>query len=847
MAYLGIDRKRFTYLLSLGTDEFELKQFFTECRAQLILHGGKVQNLPHGLTARIRTLAFDLPPSTDQVVRAWFAKHVTMAAPEEAEAVVDAFKHYEELEEDLPEDAARRCARSCLVHLFSKNPPVTLLDFLKTTIGGSSGGEEDAAPPTEPRPQTLQAETYPAQLPHVLVNLVEGRDADEHLEGLPTELATFIAGLQAAAQDRMKEAQDAIETLSCDSVLRTSLERFVKRQESKRASRDTSPRGLRIVGREIFEGAFDCERDEVLAYCATADRTTAVFVHPIAVVRGGRAELLTEETRKKSFPESGDLIAFLGLGHPRQPRRGEMGVWRVAEHETEKATHFHLASEKRSVYEIRTVPFPSTEYDSVREFLKDHAVQAGKHSLQPFLFLLDDGLIVGARGEATDLSKDETFVSGLLAWNSLPALRLEGRLFALGPLPKEQSVFECADLSATVRKLFRPFVRGAKGDPGRLTRAQLSELAESLGSGETGLDMLRIQRIKGELGRLGEHGEALEALVSTLMDHPIVKTRIDELVQQEAAKLLEQKNSLRTDILRLQKERAEWEGRIRKLEEEHHKVGDETSKVVKAAFEKARTQGVARLAEVAIFQALSTPQNVPLSTTASLPVRSASIAQPNVRDLAPSDRDVISTLRTLGVQKQQATAFALLGEVALECGLMLCVKGVAARRAVEDWASAIGKSAVLFDSTVGLLDDNSIKDVLARDPSPDVLAVLDANLSALDIYARPLSDLVLARVTEPTPGPRPTIVLALAEGVGSLPLPKTFERISISIDLDERYDFGGISDDEGLRSEVVNPDNGSLYRRLWRPAADSVCKQIEGLEPEQRVLVLSIWASQNSD
>jgi peptidoglycan hydrolase CwlO-like protein len=125
--------------------------------------------------------------------------------------------------------------------------------------------------------------------------------------------------------------------------------------------------------------------------------------------------------------------------------------------------------------------------------------------------------------------------------------------------------------------------------------------------------------------------------------------RIDELVQEESAKLLALKNSLKTDIARLQNERAEWEERIRKLEEEHDKVRDETSKVVKAAFEKARTQGVARLAEVAIFQALSTPTNVAIGTTQNLPVRSASIAQPNVRNLDPSDGDVISTLRTLGV------------------------------------------------------------------------------------------------------------------------------------------------------------------------------------------------------
>jgi len=844
MTYRSIDRKRFTYLLSLGTDEFELRKFFTDCRVQLIQHGGKVQNLPYGPKARIRTLAVELPPSTDEVVQVWFARNLTMVDPEEAEVVVDVFKRYEELTDELPEDAARRYARSCLVHLFSKNPPLALLQFLTTPIGGASTEQAEMMDAAEERREPSQSVPYPEDLPQVLVDLTEGKDVDEHLEGLPAELATFISGLQAGAQGQTEKAGAAIDALPADSALHSRLEQFLRQQEAKKVSKDSSSRGLRIPDWETFEGSFDYERDEVLAYCAKADRTTAVFVRPIAAVRGGRTQLLADETRRQLFPETGDVIAFVGVGRPRQPRRGEIGVWRVAEHETEKATRFHLASDKRPVYEIRPVPFPSTEYDSVREFLKEQAAHAAGSSLQPLLFLLDDGLIVGGRGEGLDLSRDETFESGLLAWNSLPALRLEGRLFVLGPLPKEQSIFECAGLSATVRKLFRPHVGAAKST-GKLTRAQLSELAESLGSLETGLDMLRIQRIKAELQRLGEQKDALEALVSALMDHPSVKQRIDQVIQQEATKQLAQKNSLQSDIARLQKERGEWEERIRKQQAEHRKLRDETSRVVKAAFEKARADGVSTLAELAIFQALSAPTNVPLGASQSLADRSALIAQPIVRDLTPTDRDAISTLRALGVPSQRATAFAAVAQVALHAGLIVCVRGIAARLAVENWARAIGRAAVLIDSTIGLVDDSGIRNVLAKVPPPDVVAVLDANLSALDIYARPLSDLVLARVAESTAEDRVAIFLALADGVGALPLPQTFERVSVLIDLDERYTFRGVSDMEGLMSAVVNPDDGALYTRLWRPAADRVRMQIEGLEPEERALVLSVLAFQH--
>jgi hypothetical protein len=58
-------------------------------------------------------------------------------------------------------------------------------------------------------------------------------------------------------------------------------------------------------------------------------------------------------------------------------------------------------------------------------------------------------------------------------------------------------------------------------------------------------------------------------------------------------------------------------------------------------------------------------------------------------------------------------------------------------------------------------------------PAPDGVALLDANLSALDIYARPLSDLVLARLAEATSDPQPSIFLGLADGVAALRPPES--------------------------------------------------------------------------
>ena len=78
MAYAGIDRKRFAQLLEWGTDDDELRRFFTDTRVQLIQKGAKVQNLPHGKPARVRMLTHGLPLGTDRLLQTWCAENLTM-------------------------------------------------------------------------------------------------------------------------------------------------------------------------------------------------------------------------------------------------------------------------------------------------------------------------------------------------------------------------------------------------------------------------------------------------------------------------------------------------------------------------------------------------------------------------------------------------------------------------------------------------------------------------------------------------------------------------------------------------------------------------------------------------
>ena len=62
--------------------------------------------------------------------------------------------------------------------------------------------------------------------------------------------------------------------------------------------------------------------------------------------------------------------------------------------------------------------------------------------------------------------------------------------------------------------------------------------------------------------------------------------------------------------------------------------------------------------------------------------------------------------------------------------------------------------------------------------------------------------------------------------------------------MERHYVFRSVSDLDEMMSMATNPEEGTLYAQLWRPAADRLLTQIDKLEPEARALILSVLATQ---
>jgi hypothetical protein len=838
MAYQGVDRQRFSYLITSGATELELSRFFSDCRLQLIKLGGKVQNLPHSSKERVRVLVGQLPSSTDSVVRSWFQKNLTMVDPEDPDRLVELYEGYENVGGSPPEQDAQRHARSFLVHLFKESPPPRVLAFLRSPIPSLAVQAPVEGKDRAPSAKSLSSDVLIQKFSHILPALVEGRAVDEWLDQLPDSLAGFISGLHAAAAGRFEEARSIQASLTEHKDAARALEEFIKRSAVRSlASPSEAAFGLRLVEARRLVGQYEFETDEVLAKCVLADRATAVFVTPLIVIREGAPLSLDEEKRREIFPESGDLMAFAGANYPKQPKRGEIGVWKVASNENSAGrTKFHIASEKRPVYEVRSVPFSSDQYDSVREYLREFGQRNAGSNAQGIIFALTDGLIIGSRSEWLDLSRPETYESGLASWNQLDAYQVEGRALVIGPLPKEAGVYECATLSYALRKAIKA---GSNGKvPGGLTKAQVRDLSQYLDSEVLGVDRRRVERIRQELDGLDRYADELGSLTEELLAHPTVVARIESAVQESVAQRLREKRDLQTEIARLTKDRADWEERVKKQQAEHRKLRDETTQIVRSAFERARDDGVSALAQVAIFQAIQgQPNDRPPSAPAVIERR---------RVWHPRDHssgDLTAAMAELGVPKVNRSAVAALGTAALDAGLVVCVRGIAARPVVQAWASFLGRAGV-FDVPVGLLDSHAVEEMMQAEANIDVLAVLDGNVSAVDLYARPLLDKIVSRLASED-GARPFVLVSLSQGIAALPLPDAVRKICVICDLDSPLAQESAEDFEAALSEAVDPDDGWLGRLLWRPALRRLQDELRKLEPSQALLAMELLKLQS--
>ncbi len=847
MAYLKINKERYELLLRFGASDDELRRFFSENRTLLIMKGARVQNLPRGPAARITTM-LNLPGGTDPIVHKWFSTKLTMIDPVSVEELLETFRLYEEAEESLPKGEEKRLFRSCLIHLFSSAPSQELVDFLKTRIGGN-GQEPDhePEPDIEIMPQQSQTSTDLALLnsgfARALVTLLEGKDPDEHLADMPPAIASFVTGLYAIKEGHAEEAKNALEDLSKFEQVEPVLSEYAARLAKVKETAKPAASGIQINSFEESENPeFDFDRDEIIGKCTKDTPESAVFIQPFAIRTWDRKLLSLEKqgAREALFPTSGDVQAFHGRGHPRQPTRGEIGIWHIVPNEPHSsASHrnnFHLKNNKTDVYEVHLVPFGSTDYDSVRGFIREKMVKASKKQLEPCLFLLRDDLIVGCPS-GKDLTREDGFDEGLPCWRALSAFRFEGRILVPGPLPAHEQ-YECATLASTLKTLFS----SKRAASEKLTKTQQKYLLDRVNSGEGGLNAARQARLLEEIKYLENDDGAIGLVLDEAMHNDKIAARIEQKIQEKVDEETRKNGELKKELEKLEKQRDDLRESIAKQEKEQRALPSSVTKAIRQSIKKAKEDVLETLGQVVVFKALMEELGGSQNPVQTIP-----------DDLWPSkfsmvDHDAtpfLDLLKSLGLSPKHAKALEVTGDAVFNAGMILVIEGFAARLATEAWGRKDEQGCMLMDCAIGLTDGGQMKGMAVEETRS--IVILDANLSPPDVYARTLLDRVQRRIVSHEHTRSPRILLSLSDSVASLPLPSKIEALAVRISLDHKLEFIREEDVMAELEDVQDEDAGETWAsRLWNPALNALLQCLKSLPAEDAALVLSVLKAESA-
>jgi len=798
MAFLDVNRKKLEYLLSQGTHDGELKKFFYESRAQLILKGARVQNLPIGRDERIRGICERLPPKTDDILRDWFQKNILVSDPEPASDVVSYLKMHFDEDEHLRESDARLVTRSALKYLFEDTPDQELLTFLQvapgaqSTLQDSPSGtvstdqeivlDEEAMPGDESVGDA--AELHDVQLFDLLASIITGDDSsiDNALSPFSQNTRAFVEAMLRARDGEIDAASEQLALLNEHSPESELVKNAIYRAKYRRGAKSV-PTGVHVHLPKPLDEVRQSDSYDIIGIVTNESKAGAIFVRPLLLVEGEKIHLLSLENRLTLFPESGDVMTHRSVLQ-RPLKRRDLVHWRVAEREdVEGEIHFHLESELSPLIEVVKVPVPSTDPDEVREWIKAKASSGRTLENPQTIFILSDGVAVVSPTSAV-LTREEAFEHPWQAWSSLETWIIEGHQYCLELAQEASSNLDLSPLDAAFRMLLKDLEAEKNFTLSRAQKRELSALLREHAADEVAL---RAQRVASSLDRIVFGGEELDEVLRLLNSHEEVQRRVEQLVVKELDERLTEKSGLQKEIENLELKKSKLEKEIREFERNNKNLAGSAEAAVREAFSKAVAEGISTLTHAEIFRTLmgNTASTSPVSSTsdAAYSLESWTVMGELTRS------DVRQRLIALGLNARQATVLSELSTLTMQSGVGFVLKGSEARQYTQLLVRMDCEASGMIEVPMGLTTGAFIQHALDLMPDIQRVALLDADLSPLEVYGARLLDTLYDSELGGQRSQK-SILLSCTGGEMSLPLPDFLKRIAIIVDLNTPWDEG---------------------------------------------------------
>lgn len=791
MSYLDVDRHRLRYLLSIGSKDGEISEFFKSCKSQLINSGAALHKLSDKKEARIDFLC-RLSGKAADVYAKWIRSRLTIEQSILPEALIAQFKALERTDVKPDVEILHAHARLGLFYLYRDTPSPVWLTFLRSKIGDAreEDDEDNELESHEIATERAAPSAIVAALPidqrhdvpnsRAISKIVEALETGHwQVDADPNGNSDWIYLSVAIA--RLWRDPDMVSAKALKAPLDAPVQNEISEQlvelRNSWLSRIRGPEGLALKDPQPVSilGDIDGDRVQVLGRCVSETATaTAAFVEPYGLLVGDEVFDLDRDSARELFPATGQIIGFPGSSYPAV---GEFGTFITERYQSGQPIKFRVRTRGSTAYTVIKLPASSSDPDAVRESLK----ALPGPLLNDALFKLSDGILLKTNTDERDL-RHYNFDTPLLAWRKLSGWRVGDREIVLAPLPPADTRLDCSDLATVLKNIIDD--QKAIEDWPKLTRANVRALIEYVRDQESLLSERRLRRLERELDTFVQSREGLEAVVNSVLQSDQVRSEFESAKQNvvreyeaSRADLLKGRQGLENDLKQLKAAKL-------RLQDDTKKMASEVATAVSKAFEKAQSNGLESLANVALFQALigGKPALAPEPMIASRSTDS----RISVEHFGPRAEAAEDILRHIGIRTAEARSIAALLREAAAVGLSIGLQGTAASYIGKRLAAGFTKShCAIVDVYIGKINRLDIVTALSElGPEVDLVLFRAANYSDFSAYGVDIESELLDKLSGDISAKSRTFMFSFENGPAALPVPRILRQACLILDLD---------------------------------------------------------------
>lgn len=808
MSYKGVDRKRLKYVLTFGIDPKDIQQFLKVSQKRLIQAGEKLQNLPKKRSDQI-TAILRFGDKANLVLERWLREHLPKQELIPAADIVSIFREVEEDKRQLSDEDQRSLSRSIVLHLLQPDVSDELLAFMKTPVRHDEGdahtlsdssSDGNTALRHSQGPDSPSDEDLSAISAAIISSGIEARLA---IHG-DSDLQKFALALCFARELDWDSLAEIEATLPEGSMYRSAVDRIVSTLKAK------THRGVVSLPIRNMVSPREVKLDDIetIAICTNAaPQGTSVFFEPLYLLDKDGLIKCSDATYSEIFPDTGQIMAFTNA-LTRVPDVGSVGAWSVEHHDTDRPIKVHVRAAATPVFEVVNIDAISDDYGAVRAQLQSVKV-AG---LGRAVFQTIDKLLFRPRRDLGDIVRDgikEPFD----AWLGLRGFETRGRTFVLVSLGEQAFAYDCAPIDAMIQRVVS---LGSKLESSpKLTKAEVRSLADAIGQVNANIDPARLNDVRQHLDQYLQTTAGVDEVVKLIMMHPRVQRAIQEAKEDAALLAKSARDDLKTDIKRLQEERAALEKAIEQKQAEQQQLPAKVARAVRKAFGKAKSDGVETLGTIAVLEHLLHLDRALGQNTIGLTLTGGpEIVWAEVKCERVSVEDV---LVRHGLSTPYAVAIDRTLRVASKAGLIVLFTGVASDSVADEIARAMTpKVAMSGTIAIGLLGAEHLRDQVQQlGTALDGLVLKMANHSDIDSYGSELLDYVVKRVVDKDVE-LPLVILTVSTGPSALPISVRLRKLAIQIDLDANTITETTNASGNLR-DIIEEEERDSGHIIWPP------------------------------